>query len=256
MAAEGLRVLAVVRGVVPADAVEGASDEAELRALVDDLCLVGLVGLLDPPRAEAPEMPSRCAAEAGIGVKMITGDHAATATSIARQLGIQGDARTGADLDQLDDADLARVIDGTGVFARVAPEHKIRLVQALQAQGHVVAMTGDGVNDAPALKGADIGVAMGITGTEVSKEAADMVLTDDDFATIVRAVEAGRTIYDNILKFVRFQLSTNGRDLQPARCPDGRPARSVHGHPGAVGQPDHGRPPAMALGVDPTPPPV
>jgi Ca2+-transporting ATPase len=140
---------------------------------------------------------------------MITGDHATTATSIARQLGIQGDTRTGADLDRLDDDGLARVIDHTGVFARVAPEHKIRLVQALQAKGHVVAMTGDGVNDAPALKGADIGVAMGVTGTEVSKEASDMVLTDDDFATIVRAVEAGRTIYDNILKFVRFQLSTN-----------------------------------------------
>ena len=208
MAAEGLRVLAVVRGVVPADAVEGASDEAELVALVDDLCLVGLVGLLDPPRPEARDAIALCR-RAGIEVKMITGDHAATATSIARQLGIQGDVRTGADLDQLDDDALAQVIDGTGVFARVAPEHKIRLVQALQAQGHVVAMTGDGVNDAPALKGADIGVAMGITGTEVSKEAADMVLTDDDFATIVRAVEAGRTIYDNILKFVRFQLSTN-----------------------------------------------
>jgi len=208
MAAEGLRVLAVVRGVVPAGAVEGASDEADLLALVDDLCLVGLVGLLDPPRPEARDAIALCR-RAGIGVKMITGDHAATATSIARQLGIQGDTRTGAELDQLDDVALARVIDGTGVFARVAPEHKIRLVQALKAQGHVVAMTGDGVNDAPALKGADIGVAMGITGTEVSKEAADMVLTDDDFATIVRAVEAGRTIYDNILKFVRFQLSTN-----------------------------------------------
>jgi hypothetical protein len=140
---------------------------------------------------------------------MITGDHAATATSIARQLGIEGATLTGADLDRLDDAALPGVVASTGVFARVAPEHKIRLVRALQAQGHVVAMTGDGVNDAPALKGADIGVAMGITGTEVSKEAADMVLTDDDFATIVHAVEGGRTIYDNILKFVRFQLSTN-----------------------------------------------
>jgi len=208
MASEGLRVLAVARGTVPAQAIEGTPDEDDLVALVDDLCLLGLVGLLDPPRPEARDAIAVCQ-RAGIAVKMITGDHAATATSIARQLGIRGDTRTGADLDHLDDAALAEVIEGTGVFARVAPEHKIRLVQALQGQGHVVAMTGDGVNDAPALKGADIGVAMGITGTEVSKEAADMVLTDDDFATIVRAVEAGRTIYDNILKFVRFQLSTN-----------------------------------------------
>jgi Ca2+-transporting ATPase len=208
MASGGLRVLAVARGTVPAAAVEAARGEDDLVALVDGLCLLGLVGLLDPPRPEARDAIALCR-RAGISVKMITGDHAATATSIARQLGIEGETRTGAELDQLDDVALAGVIERTGVFARVAPEHKIRLVQALQAGGHVVAMTGDGVNDAPALKGADIGVAMGITGTEVSKEAADMVLTDDDFATIVRAVESGRTIYDNILKFVRFQLSTN-----------------------------------------------
>ncbi|MGI9028391.1 MAG: cation-translocating P-type ATPase [Ilumatobacteraceae bacterium] len=207
MAADGLRVLVIVRGEVSPDAVASASGDG-LVALVDDLCLVGLVGLLDPPRPEARDAIAMCR-RAGVAVKMITGDHATTATSIARQLGIRGDTITGAELDQLDDVALARVIDDTGVFARVAPEHKIRLVRALQAQGHVVAMTGDGVNDAPALKGADIGVAMGITGTEVSKEASDMVLTDDDFATIVRAVEAGRTIYDNILKFIRFQLSTN-----------------------------------------------
>ena len=208
MASGGLRVLAVARGTVPAAAVDAAAGEDDLLELVDGLCLLGLVGLLDPPRPEARDAIALCH-RAGIGVKMITGDHAATATSIAGQLGIEGDTRTGAELDQLDDVALSEVIERTGVFARVAPEHKIRLVQALQARGHVVAMTGDGVNDAPALKGADIGVAMGITGTEVSKEAADMVLTDDDFATIVRAVEAGRTIYDNILKFVRFQLSTN-----------------------------------------------
>jgi Ca2+-transporting ATPase len=208
LAAEGLRVLAVARGTVPAAVVEAAGDELALMDLVDGLCLLGLVGLLDPPRPEARTAISVCR-RAGIDVKMITGDHAATATSIARQVGIEGRTMTGAELDQLDDVALAEVIEGVGVFARVAPEHKIRLVSALQAGGHVVAMTGDGVNDAPALKGADIGIAMGITGTEVSKEAADMVLTDDDFATIVRAVEAGRTIYDNILKFVRFQLSTN-----------------------------------------------
>ncbi|NBP50664.1 MAG: cation-transporting P-type ATPase, partial [Actinobacteria bacterium] len=148
---------------------------------------------------------------AGITVKMITGDHAATAASIGRQLGLARDgepALTGADLDAMDDDELDRRIDRTSVFARVAPEHKLRLVAALQRRGNVVAMTGDGVNDAPALKKADIGVAMGITGTEVTKEAATMVLTDDNFATIVGAVRRGRTIYDNIVKFVRFQLST------------------------------------------------
>ena len=140
---------------------------------------------------------------------MITGDHAATAGAIARDLGIDGEVITGAELDEISEAELAGRIDQIAVFARVAPEHKVAIVRVLQAEGHVVAMTGDGVNDAPALKTADIGVAMGITGTEVSKEAGAMVLTDDNFATIERAVEQGRTIYDNIVKFVRFQLSTN-----------------------------------------------
>jgi Ca2+-transporting ATPase len=185
------------------------------------------VGLLDRPPARGPDGDLVCR-RAGIDVKMITGDHAATATSIARQVGIEGRTMTGAELDQLDDVALAEVIERVGVFARVAPEHKIRLVSALQAGGHVVAMTGDGVNDAPALKGADIGIAMGITGTEVSKEAADMVLTDDDFATIVRAVEAGRTIYDNILKFVRFQLSTTQAPSSASSAPSSSacPSRS------------------------------
>jgi Ca2+-transporting ATPase len=185
-----------------------APSEAQLVDLVDDLTLVGLVGLLDPPRPEARDAIALCR-RAGVAVKVITGDHAATATAIAAQLGLTGATRTGADLDALDDHELASVVEETAVFARVSPEHKVRLVEALRSSGHVVAMTGDGVNDAPALKTADIGVAMGITGTEVSKEAADMVLTDDNFATIVRAVEAGRSIYDNIVKFVRFQLSTN-----------------------------------------------
>jgi Ca2+-transporting ATPase len=142
---------------------------------------------------------------------MITGDHAVTARAIGEELGlVEGEAAalTGADLDRLSDDELDSVIDDVAVFARVAPEHKIRLVAALQRKGRVVAMTGDGVNDAPALKKADMGVAMGITGTEVTKEAATMVLTDDNFATIVGAVKRGRTIYDNIVKFVRFQLST------------------------------------------------
>ncbi|HSK96600.1 MAG TPA: HAD-IC family P-type ATPase [Euzebyales bacterium] len=205
LAAQGLRVLALARRRLPAVPEDGGDT---LLQEVADLTLLGLVGLQDPPRPEARDAIATCG-RAGVAVKMITGDHAATATAIARELGIAGDVVTGADLDRLSDEQLRREVARIGVFARVAPEHKVRIVAALQHDGHVVAMTGDGVNDAPALKTADIGVAMGVTGTEVSKEAAAMVLTDDNFATIVRAVHAGRTIYDNILKFVRFQLSTN-----------------------------------------------
>jgi P-type Ca2+ transporter type 2C len=140
---------------------------------------------------------------------MITGDHAITAAAIANELGLAGAVLTGAELDRIDVAELSRHVEDTAVFARVAPQHKVKIVQALKARGHVVAMTGDGVNDAPALKNADIGIAMGITGTEVTKEAAAMVLTDDNFASIVGAVKEGRTIYENIVKFVRFQLSTS-----------------------------------------------
>ncbi|MDP1957090.1 MAG: HAD-IC family P-type ATPase, partial [Rhodocyclaceae bacterium] len=157
---------------------------------------------------EATDAIATCRA-AGIQVKMITGDHRVTAAAIARELGLQGEAHEGRELDGLTQPEIAALVEKSAVFARVAPEHKMRIVEALQAQGHVVAMTGDGVNDAPALKTADIGVAMGITGTEVTKEAATLVLTDDNFASIVHAVEEGRTIYDNIVKFVRFQLSTN-----------------------------------------------
>ena len=208
LAHQGLRVLAIARRSVPASLLTAPCREEDLLPYIEDLNLLGLVGLLDPPRAEARDAIALCR-RAGIAVKMITGDHAATATAIAGQLGIGGRTVTGADLDDMTDAHLAEVIEGIGVFARVSPAHKLRLVNILRGQGHVVAMTGDGVNDAPALKQADIGVAMGITGTEVTKEAADMVLTDDDFATIVRAVEGGRTIYANIVQFVRFQLSTN-----------------------------------------------
>jgi len=140
---------------------------------------------------------------------MITGDHAATGAAIARQVGISGEVLTGADLARIDDDELPERLRGVGVIARVAPEHKLRIVQALQRRGEIVSMTGDGVNDAPALKDADIGVAMGTAGTEVAKEAATMVLTDDNFATIVSAVQRGRGIYDNVVKFVRFQLATN-----------------------------------------------
>jgi Ca2+-transporting ATPase len=204
LAATGLRVLAVAARDVPAAATRSTDDLAEA---VTDLTILGLIGILDPPRPEAREAIALCR-KAGISVKMITGDHAVTAAAIARELGIRGRAVTGADLDRMTAEDLAGQIDDIGVFARVAPEHKLLLVQALQRRDNVVAMTGDGVNDAPALRQADMGVAMGITGTEVTKEAARMVLADDNFATIVDAVRRGRTIYDNIVKFVRFQLST------------------------------------------------
>lgn len=205
MAEAGLRVLAVATR----DLDLGGFDPAQpLEPLVAELCLEGLIGIMDPPRPEARDAIALCRA-AGIEVKMITGDHAATAAAIARELALEGEAVSGGELDRMDGTELAERISQIGVFARVAPEHKVKLVNALKRAGHVVAMTGDGVNDAPALKNADIGVAMGITGTEVSKEAAAMVLTDDNFATIVRAVKEGRTIYANIVKFVRFQLATN-----------------------------------------------
>ncbi|MFZ4583619.1 MAG: cation-translocating P-type ATPase [Acidimicrobiia bacterium] len=203
-AGDGLRVLAVATRRIPvADFRSDALD-----AFASDLQLDGLFGIQDPQRPEARDAIALCR-RAGIAVKMITGDHAVTAGVIGRSLGLRGDVVTGADLDQMSDEELTRRVDDIAVFARVAPEHKVRLVNALRARGDVVAMTGDGVNDAPALKSADIGVAMGITGTEVTKEAAAMVLTDDNFATIVDAVRGGRTIYDNITKFVRFQLATN-----------------------------------------------
>ena len=205
MAARGLRVLAVASRTLAAQGFDPAGD---LMGHVADLTLQGLVGIMDPPRPEAREAIALCRT-AGIQVKMITGDHRVTAAAIARELGLVGEALEGRELDRMDDAELARRIEQVVVFARVAPEHKVRIVQLLKSLGHVVAMTGDGVNDAPALKSADIGVAMGITGTAVSKEAGSMVLTDDNFATIVRAVKEGRTIYDNIVKFVRFQLATN-----------------------------------------------
>ena len=204
LAGRGLRGLLIASRTVPAAAFDASGD---LSAHVADLDFVGLVGLLDPPRPEAMQAIAECR-EAGIVVKMITGDHQATASAIAAELGLHGRAVTGTDIDRMDEAQLAAAIDDVAVFARVTPSHKVRIVRALQAKGHVVAMTGDGVNDAPALKQADIGVAMGINGTAVAKEAATLVLTDDNVATIVRAVRQGRTLYDNILKFVRFQLST------------------------------------------------
>jgi len=205
LAGQALRVLAVARRVIPAKDFDPAAD---LTVWADRWTLLGLAGLMDPPRPEARAAIALCR-EAGIQVKMITGDHGATAAAIGHELGLTGEVVNGTDLDALDDAALASRINDIGVFARVSPSHKVRIVRALKAQGHVVAMTGDGVNDAPALKAADIGVAMGIAGTAVTREAATLVLTDDNFATIVHAVEEGRVVYDNIVKFVRFQLSTN-----------------------------------------------
>ncbi|ABB74831.1 Ca2+-transporting ATPase [Nitrosospira multiformis ATCC 25196] len=207
LAAEALRSLGVAFRSLPADAFE--ADRAD-ESIEYNLVFVGLIGMLDPPREEAKNAVSRAKA-AGIRPIMITGDHPVTATVIAAQLGIAEDRRvvTGAKLEQLSDEELDRTVKEVSVYARVNPEHKLRIVKALQRGGEVTAMTGDGVNDAPALKTSDIGVAMGITGTDVSREAADMVLTDDNFASIVAAVEEGRTIFSNIRKFLRYLLSSN-----------------------------------------------
>ncbi|HVZ34425.1 MAG TPA: cation-translocating P-type ATPase, partial [Polyangiaceae bacterium] len=203
---EALRTLSVAYR--PLDAGE---DPDASEALERDLVFVGTVGMLDPPRLEvAPAIAE--ARRAGIRVVMITGDHPRTAARIAADLGIlepEGVVLTGADLDTLDAPRLAEAVRRTAVYARVAPVHKLRIVEALQANGEVVAMTGDGVNDAPALKAADIGIAMGITGTEVSKQAAKMILADDNFASIVAAVREGRNIFDDIQKFLRYLLSSN-----------------------------------------------
>jgi Ca2+-transporting ATPase len=204
MAAGGERVMVVAQRDVDPAAFDADGD---LIGLVRDLTLLAMVGIVDPPRAEAKAAIAECR-EAGIRVRMITGDHATTAAAIAAELGIPGQAVTGTEFAAMSDEDLLERLPDLGVVARVAPEDKIRLVRLLQRQENVVAMTGDGVNDAPALKAADIGVAMGITGTEVSKEAAVMILTDDNFATIVGAVEYGRHLYDNLLKYLRFQMST------------------------------------------------
>jgi len=207
LARRALRVLGVASRELPADAPErDSADEGVERELV----FLGLIGMIDPPRDEAARAVER-ARGAGIRPIMITGDHPITASVIASELGIAGDGRvvTGARLQELSDEALVETAREVSVYARVNPEHKLRIVKALQADGATVAMTGDGVNDAPALKAADIGVAMGIAGTDVSKEAADVVLTDDNFATIVSAVEEGRAIFENIRKFLRYLLSSN-----------------------------------------------
>ena len=206
MSADALRVLAVGYKVIDNLPEVPTSEELE-----SDLTFMGLVGMIDPPRPEAKEAVKVCR-RAGIKPVMITGDHVVTATAIAKELGIflEGDrAITGAELDRMTDTELDEAVEGISVYARVSPENKIRIVKAWQRKGQVVSMTGDGVNDAPALKAADIGCAMGITGTDVAKGAADMTLTDDNFATIVDAVREGRGIYANIRKVVGFLLGTN-----------------------------------------------
>jgi P-type Ca2+ transporter type 2C len=207
MAAGGLRVLAI--------AARGADRHLPIEEVDRDLRLLGLVGLIDPPRPEARAAVAECLT-AGIVPVMITCDHPSTALAIARALGIAdeaGDVITGAELERLDDASLGERLRDVRVFARVDPAQKIRIVEALQAGGACVAMTGDGVNDAPALKKSDIGVSMGRSGTDVAREASDLVLLDDNFATIVGAVREGRRIYDNIRKFVRFVMAGNAGEI-------------------------------------------
>ena len=207
-AAEGYRVLALADRNL--DSLPDNLDEAE-----KGIALLGLVAMADPPRPESAASVA-AARKAGITPIMITGDHALTAQAIARRVGIlqeDDEVLTGAELEKLSDKQFERVVEGVAVYARTNPEQKLRIVEAWKKRGAVVAMTGDGVNDAPALKLADIGVAMGITGTQVSKEAADMVLADDNFATIVSAVEEGRRIYDNIRRFVRYTLTSNSGEI-------------------------------------------
>ncbi|NPA06536.1 MAG: cation-translocating P-type ATPase [Chloroflexi bacterium] len=213
-AEQGMRVLGVAARRLDVDPLPTSPEELEPIA-EQGLVFLGLVGILDPPRPEAREAVATCK-QAGIRPIMITGDHPLTARFIARVLGIMeddGEVITGAQLETMDDETLREKLKRVRVFARVSPEHKLRIVEALQTDGEIVAMTGDGVNDAPALKKADIGVAMGITGTDVAKEAADMVLLDDNFATIVAAVEEGRVIYDNVRRFIQYTLSSNTGEI-------------------------------------------
>ncbi len=210
LAGEGMRVLA--SAYRPLDG--GAASVAAPGEHLEGLAFLSLYGLIDPPRAEAIAAVRGCQ-EAGIRVLMITGDHAATALAIARQVGIAADGRAvlGSELDSLDDRQIGELVAEASVFARVSPQHKLAIVEALKRAGHTVAVTGDGVNDAPALRAADIGVAMGASGTEVAKEASDMIVTDDNFASIVAAVEEGRVAFDNVRKTTFYQVSTGAAEI-------------------------------------------
>ena len=206
MAKEALRVLGCAYKVI-----DHFPSKEEMKNIENNLTFIGMVGMIDPPRQEAKVAVEKCKT-AGIKTVMITGDHKITATAIARELGIlenDDEAITGQDLENMTDEELEKNVRHYSVYARVSPEHKVRIVKAWQKNGEIVAMTGDGVNDSPALKTSDIGCAMGVVGTDVAKEAADVILTDDNFATIVSAVEEGRRIYDNILKVIQFLLSSN-----------------------------------------------
>ena len=208
MSNNSLRVLALAYKTIdinPKDSIENIPDGEIER----ELTLSGIIGIMDPPKENAKEAIEKCKS-AGIKVRMITGDHKDTASAIAKELGIlnKGKVLTGTELDQLSDEEYLKICDDVEVYARVYPEQKVRIVETLKSKDNVVSMTGDGVNDAPALKKASIGVAMG-GGTDVAKESADMVLQDDDFSTIVKAIEEGRKIFDNIRRFVKFQVSTN-----------------------------------------------
>jgi len=206
LASDALRVLGMAFKKVPK-----SMKELNEETLENNLVFVGLEGMIDPPREEAIEANKKCE-EAGIKTVMITGDHKLTAMAVAKEIGIMKEnsiVLTGSELDNLNDEEFEKIVENIAVYARVSPEHKLRIVKALKKRGHIVAMTGDGVNDAPAIKSADVGIAMGISGTDVTREASDVVLTDDNFATIVRAVEEGRVIYDNIRKYVRFLISCN-----------------------------------------------
>jgi Ca2+-transporting ATPase len=210
LAGNALRVLAMAYKRLPS-----AAEKLEDEALERDLVFVGLQGMIDPPREEAIKANKVCQ-KAGIRTVMITGDHKLTAVAIAREVGIfrEGDlVLTGTELDKLGDAEFVREVETVSVYARVSPEHKLKIVNAWKKKGHIVAMTGDGVNDAPAVKAADVGVSMGVTGTDVTKEASDVILNDDNFATIVKAVEQGRVIYDNIRKYARFLIACNFDEL-------------------------------------------
>lgn len=201
MAGQALRVLAF--------AMKHETKKPSEKNIETELTFLGLQGMMDPPRTEVVEVVHRVQSEAGMRVVMITGDYIETAKAVAKEIGIQGDAISGMELDQLSQEDFEKKVEEIGVYARVNPEHKLRIVQALKKHEHQVAMTGDGVNDAPAIKAADIGVAMGITGTDATKEAADLILLDDQFLTIITAIEEGRGIFDNVRKFVNYLLSAN-----------------------------------------------
>jgi len=206
LASDALRVLGMAFKKLP-----GTKKEFDEESLENNLVFVGLEGMIDPPREEAIGANKKCL-DAGIKAVMITGDHKLTAIAVAKEIGIMKEdslVLTGAELDKMSDEQFEKIVENVAVYARVSPEHKLRIVKALKKKGHIVAMTGDGVNDAPAIKSADVGVAMGISGTDVTREASDMILTDDNFATIVKAVEEGRVIYDNVRKYARFLISCN-----------------------------------------------